>query len=205
MAKLGKQERIKRLQNHLATLKAGGSIRKRDMQSLLNDEQMQQYEDQWQSARDYKQSIVDGRSELDSYTEKLKIADVIWSRYENTKEVNQKKETEYAAESAYESALERLQELLHENAAIELLLDRQVSFEHGEEPSPSVGEVPRYRLSTSHYAIPSRFDTQRDIKIRVIEDSIEDLSQAKKQPHAAQKPADVAQTLAKFRKYRSAR
>ena len=203
MAKLGKEERIKRLKNHLATLKAGGSVSKRDMQSLLNDEQMQQYEDQWQSARDYKQSIVDGRSELESYTEKLKIADVIWSRYENTRADNQKKETEHAAESAYETALEHLQELFDANSAIELLLDRQVSFEHGEEPSISACAVPRYRLSTSHHAIPSRFDTKRDIKMGVIKDAIEDLSQAKKKSHATKKPAAVSQTLAKLRKYRT--
>lgn len=176
MAKLGKQERLKRLQKHLAALNAGGSISKRDMKSLLTDAQMQQYEDQWQSARDYKQSIVDGRSELDSYTEKLKIADMIWSRYENTKEANQKKETEYAAESAYESALECLQELLYENAAIELLLDRQVSFEHGYEPGTSACDVPRYRLSTSHHATPEPFLTKNDIKVDVIEGAIEDLS-----------------------------
>ena len=65
MAKLGKKERIKRLKKHLAILKAGGSVSKRDMKSLLPDEQMQQYEDEWQSAQDYKQSIIDGRSELE--------------------------------------------------------------------------------------------------------------------------------------------
>ena len=205
MAILGNQERLKRLQKHLANLKAGGSISKRDMKSLLTDEQMQRYEDEWQSAQDYKQSIIDGRWELESYTKKLKVADAIWTRYEDTKAANQKAETENAAQSAYESALEHLEELLDANSAIEIYLDRPVSFEHGEEPGISACTVPRYRLSTSHHATLEPFLTKNDIKADIVEDAIKDLSQTKKQPHATQKPANAAQTLAKFRKYRSGR
>jgi len=202
LAKLEKKERIKRLKKHLATLKAGGSIRKRDMQSLLTDVQMQQYEDEWQDAQGYKQTIIDGRSELESYTKMVKIGDLIWSRYENTKTGNHKAKTEYAAESAYETALEHLQELFYENSAIEIYLDRPVSFEHGHEPGTSADAVPRYILSTSHHAIAESFPTKNDIKADIIEDAIEDLSKVKKQPHATKKPVAAAQTLAKIRKYR---
>ena len=152
MAKLGKQERIKRLKKHLATLKAGGSVSKRDMQSLLTDDQMQQYEDEWQNAQDYKQTIIDGRSELELYTKMVKIGDLIWSRYENSKPGNHKAETEYAAQSAYKKALEHLEELISANPAIQIYLDRPVRFDAGYECGPEAGEVPRYKLSQSHYA-----------------------------------------------------
>ena len=202
MAKLNKQEQIKRLKKHLANLKAGGSISKRDMTALLSDEQIQQYEDEWQNAQDYKQTIIDGRWELESYTKMLKIGDLIWSRFENTKTGNHKADTEYAAQSAYETSLEHLQELLDRNPAIEIYLNRPVSFMHDHEPDISAGEVPRYMLSKSHHAIAPQFDTQRDIKMSVIESAIEDLSQTKKKSHATKKPAAVSQTLAKLRKYR---
>jgi hypothetical protein len=172
------------------------------MRSLLTDEQMQQYEDEWRNAQDYKQSIIDGRWELESYTEKLKIADAIWSRYENTKDPNKKARTENEALDAYGYAIERLEELLSIDSAIEIYLDRPVRFEHGHEPGISACAVPRYKLSTSHHATPEQFPTRNDIKMIVIEGAIEDLSQAKKQPHATKKPAAVAQTLAKIRKHR---
>ena len=202
LAKLNKQEQIKRLKEHLANLKAGASISKRDMKSLLTDEQMQQYEDQWQRAQDYKQFIVDGRSELESYTKKLRTADIIWARYENTSAANRKAETEYKALSAYESALEHLEELLGANPAVQLYLDRNVSFVAGQEPGLSAHEVPRYKLSKSHYANTEVFQTKQDIKMTVIEAAIQNLLLTKKKPQAIQKPAGAAQTLAKFRKFR---
>ena len=88
--------------------------------SPLPDDQMQRYEDEWQRAQDFKQSIIDGRWELESYTRKLKVGDAIWARYQNTKPGNQKAKTEYAAQSAYEKALEHLDELISANPAIEL-------------------------------------------------------------------------------------
>lgn len=202
MAKLNKQEQIKRLKKHLANLKAGGSISKRDMKSLLTDEQMQQYEGEWQRAQDYKQFIIDGRSELESYTKKLNTADRIWSRYENTSAVNRKAETEYKALSAYESALEHLEELIDSDHAMRTYLDRPVSFVAGYECAPSVGEVPRYVLSKSHYARNEQFDTKRDIKMNVIEGAINDLLQPKKKSPTEMKSANLAQTLAKLRKFR---
>ena len=175
MPKLGKDERLKRLKNHLATLRAGGTISNRDMKSLLCDEQFHEYEEQWQFAKGYKQSIIDGRSELESYTKMLKVADAIWSRYENTSTGYRKAETEYAAQHAYEKALEHLEELIAANPAIEIYLDRAIRFDPGHECSPEAGEVPRYRLSKSHHAIVQPFDSKRDIKLRVTEDALCDL------------------------------
>jgi len=145
------------------------------MQSLLTDEQMQQYKDEWQSAQDYKQSIIDGRSELESYTEKLKVADAIWARYENTRAANQKAETEDASQSAYEKALEHLEELIYANPAIEIYLDRPVSFVAGYDCGLTAGEVPRYKLSKSHYAMTEPFQTKNETKMIVIQSAIDDL------------------------------
>lgn len=151
---------------------------KRDMKSLLTEEQMQQYELHWQNAQAYKQSINDGRWELESYTKKLKVADAIWARYENTRAANKKAETEKLAQSAYESALEHLEELLEANPAVELYLDRRVSFDAGNECDPSVAEVPRYSLSKSHYAHREQFQTKNDIKMQVIDEALEQLVQS---------------------------
>lgn len=160
------------------------------MKSLLTDAQMQQYKEQWQSAQDYKQSIIDGRWDLESYTAKLKIADAIWTRYEDTIAANQKAETEYAAQSAYESALEHLEELLDANPALEMYLDRNVRFDAGNECAPSVGEVPRYKLSQSHYAISPQFQSKREIKLNVIEDAVKLLLQDKEKTRTESTPDD---------------
>lgn len=147
------------------------------MQSLLTSEQLQQFEELWQFVKDYKQSIVDGRSELESYTKMLKAADAIWLRYENTRSGHHKAETEYAAQRAYERALEHLEELLNTNPAIEMYLDRAIRFDAGYECSPEAGEVPRYKLSKSHYALPDQFATKTDIKIQIICEALGDLKE----------------------------
>ena len=200
MAKLGKQEVVKRLKEHLANLKAGGSISKRDMQSLLTDEQMQQYEGEWQSAQDYKQSIIDGRNELESYTKKLKVADAIWARYENTKSVNQKAATEYASQSAYEKALEHLEELIDANPAVQMYLDRPVRFDAGHDCGLTAGEVPRYKLSKSHYALDASFPTKSDIKIQIIESAIDSMLAIERGTHHVGDQNDVIRTISSLAK-----
>ena len=172
------------------------------MKSLLSDEQFQQYEEQWQSAKDLRQSIVDGRSELESYSKMLKVADAIWTRYENTRSGHHKAETEYAAQREYEKALEHLEELINTNPAIEIYLDRAVRFDFGYECDPEAGEVPRYVLSKSHYAVARQFDTQRDIKIRVIGDAIKGTRLIKKTPNVGQKPSNLSEQAAKLLKLR---
>ena len=144
------------------------------MQSLLTSEQLQQFEEQWQFAKDYKQSIMDGRTELESYTKMLKVADAIWSRYENTRSGHHKAKTEYAAQGAYEKALEHLGELLDANPAIEMYLDRIIRFDAGNECSLEAGEVPRYKMSKSHYARTEQFEKKRDIKLAAITEALRD-------------------------------
>lgn len=174
MPKLSTAERIKRLKRHVETLNDGRNVSNRDLRSLLSDDEFQQLEEQWQFAKAYKQSIVDGRTELESYTKMLKAADAIWSRYENTRSGHHKAETEYAAQRAYEKALEHLEELLDANPAIEIYLDRSIRFDAGYQCNPEAGEVPRYKMSKSHHAITEHFETKRDIKLTAIAQIIRD-------------------------------
>lgn len=178
MAKLTQAERIDRLEKHLDTLRNGGTVSKRDMLALLDKTDRGLLDELWDDAKRYKQTVIDGRSELDTYNQMLKKADAIWSQYERTVTENKKSETEYAAISAYERALEHLEELLDRDRTIELYLDRSISFEFGAETEPSAATVPRYKLSTSHFAIREDFPSKSEIKAHVIEEAIERMRNA---------------------------
>ena len=173
MAKLTQAERIDRLEKHLDTLRNGGTVSKRDIQALLDKTDRGLLDELWGDAKRYKQSIIDGRTELDTYTQMLKRADAIWTQYERAIAANKNAETEYLAQSAYERALEHLAELLDSDPSIQLYLDRPVSFTVGAEIAPAAETVPRYKLSKSFFAISDTFPDKRAIKISVIEEAIE--------------------------------
>jgi len=172
MAKLSRPERIKRLNRQLDTLRNGDSVSKRDMLALLDPDDRSLFDAIWNDAKAYKQSIIDGRHELAKYNRMLKQADAIWTQYERTIGANKKAETEYAAQSAYERALEHLGELLDCNPTIQIYLDRPVSFTFGSESEPSAETVPRYKLSTSHFAMREEFPDISAIKMQVIEKAL---------------------------------
>lgn len=82
MAKLTQAERINRLEKQLDTLRNGGTVSKRDMQALLDPTDRSLFDELWEEALHYKQSIIDGRSELATYNQMLKRADAIWTQYQ---------------------------------------------------------------------------------------------------------------------------
>lgn len=200
MAKLSRSERISRLKKHLEALKNGRTVSKRDMQSLLDPHYLEMYEQLWHDEKEHRQSIIDGRYELATYNEKLKKADAIWTRYENTANANKKSDTELAALSAYERALEHLEELLDRNPAIETYLDRTVSFAQGREVNPGPDSVPRYLLSKSHHTLEHTFTSKQDLKIQVIQDALQHNLAPPTRPklQVKERVTSTAQTLRQF-------
>lgn len=200
MPKLTRAERIQRLEKQLDTLRNGGTVSKRDMQALLDPTDRSLLDELWANEKQYKKSIIDGRSELATYNQLLKHADAIWTQYERTISANKKADTEYAAQSAYERALEHLEELLERDSTIQLYLDRPVSFEVGSEIAPAAESVPRYKLSTSHFAVREGFPNKRQIKIQVIEEALARMRNAGKKPAKQPTPSSQLPNFAAIRK-----
>jgi hypothetical protein len=96
---------------------------------------------------------IDRKSAQDfgDYNRRLRTADLLYGRAEGTR-VRKRKTLHHAAEQAYERALESLQELLGDQPGLQIFLDRAVSFDMDDAPSPDPDGVPRVVSSKSIYA-----------------------------------------------------
>lgn len=155
--------REKRIRKLLERLAAGKDISRRDLQTALTD-------DGWLNYETLEETSVVAKAheqrpkEFDRYLELLHRADFFQNRAVAMKDKLNPKRDEYGrtpraaiysrAESAYENALEELQDLLtcaSPSARAELLswLDRDADFDAGSKVGADTISVPRLRSSKS--------------------------------------------------------
>ena len=178
MPRLGKSEIEKRLKRHLASLEAGENVSKRDMRAVLTEEQMEDYEAEWENHRDYKQWILDSGSVLSDYHEIVRTADAYHIRAEKTRTGPKANRNYRKAEFHYERAFERLDELSSIYPWLSALFDRTLDQDSSWETGPSYHGIPRYMFSQSHACNRRRREslpTKRDVKIRAIRFALENL------------------------------
>jgi hypothetical protein len=201
MPKLGKQKIKKRLESHLTSLRDGKDVSKRDMKSILTQEQLESYEHNWSQMREMKQDILSRRDELKKYEEKLRIADATMTRYENTKSSNRDGNIEYRAESKYEKALEHLEELMGQDSSISMLLDREFNWTPSGKTGPDQCSVPRFAFSQSHQCLGcSHVLSKRAVKISVFESAIDEIDNPSTPETGETEPPFNKSSLDKLRK-----
>lgn len=178
MPKLGKAEIERRLKRHLATLKAGKDVTKRDLRALLTDDQLKDYEEQWESQRNFRQWLYDMRSTISKYQEIVKTADAYHVRAEKARSTPKAAVNARRAEKHYERAFEHLEELQNEDPWISELFDRPLDQDPSWETGPSYHGIPRYIFSQSHACNREKREslpTKRDVKIQIIQEAIKSL------------------------------
>ena len=186
-----KKRLLKRLKELLARLKRGDDITRRDLKSVLTEEQWNDYEqaNQYLSV-DYSESI-ERPQELDVYLEKIKQADFYHARSSSTPTTERSRidhrnrsgrmRLYYQAEACYEDAVMYLcgvldghnQQLANE---VRMYLDRDVDTSAGNQPGADPQSVPRIKGSKSIHSksnkVANKFELKRKYKRDAIESAI---------------------------------
>ena len=183
-----KKRRLKRLKELLARLKRGNDITRRDLQSVLTDEQWSDYEqaNQYLSV-DYLESI-NRPIELDVYLEKIRQADFYHNRAAATRTTDRSRidhrnrsgrlRLYHQAEACYEEAVMYLCGVLDGNnqalaQELRLWLDRDVDTSTGNQPGADPQSVPRIKGSKSKYSDSNKGATKFELKRKYKRDAIE--------------------------------
>ena len=183
-----KKRRLKRLKELLARLKRGDDITRRDLKSVLTEEQWNDYEqaNQYLSV-DYLESI-DRPSELDVYLEKIKQADFYHARASSTPTTERSRidgrnrsgrlRLYHQAEACYEDAVMYLcgildghnQQLANE---LRMYLDRDVDTSTGNQPGAYPQSVPRIKGSRSIHSESNKGANKFELKRQYKRDAVE--------------------------------
>lgn len=189
-----KKRRLKRLKELLARLKKGDDITRRDLKSVLTEEQWNDYEqaNQYLSV-DYSDSI-DRPTELDVYLEKIKQADFYHARASSTPTTERSRidgrnrsgrlRLYHQAEACYEDALMYLCGVLDGHNAqlaneLRMYLDRDIDTDIEKRPTADPQSVPRIKGSRSIHSDSNKgankFELKRKYKREAVESAIASL------------------------------
>lgn len=162
-------KRADKLERLLQRLQAGQIVQNRDIQKWTTEEEYREIELAWQSELQQRVQVKDKPSELGDYEELLKIADLLYWRGEKLSNKGALSAIRLfnIADTAYERALERLQEILDADRSIEFWLDRDVDFTTKGNLSLCPDGVPRLITSRSLCRRPGRAlpqDQKRQVK-----------------------------------------
>jgi hypothetical protein len=193
-----KKRLLKRLKELLARLKRGDDITRRDLKSVLTEEQWNDYEqsNQYLSV-DYSESI-ERPQELDVYLEKIKQADFYHARASSTPTTERSRidgrnrsgrlRLYHQAEACYEDALMYLCGVLDGHDAqlaqeLRLWLDRDIDTDIEKRPTADPQSVPRIKGSRSIHSESdkgaNKFELKRKYKRDAVENAIVVLNQRK--------------------------
>jgi hypothetical protein len=173
MPRLNTQTKIQRLKEHIETLQKGKDVSLRDLKSLLTTKQIQNYEAGWANEQAVRDMHKEYKMEFERYEKYLKIADALNTKFERSR--TNTKALEYKTETAYERAIECLQEVTEGREDLKAQLDRPFIYTAKDCPSLTARTVPRHKLSKSQHVNSLVCTTKKDIKIQVINDAIDEL------------------------------
>jgi|TARA_R110002124_G_scaffold92599_8_gene235261 hypothetical protein len=149
---LNAERREKRLIELVDRMKAGRTVTKRDLRTVLTDDEFEGYEATWQSVQEYEQMQRETPSDLQRYLSLLRSADALNQRAE--KMYAKGKSARYVAlahkaQAQYERAYENLNEALSTNPSLTMWLDRDFSFTTEDLPDLTAEDAPRLRSGRS--------------------------------------------------------
>ncbi len=189
------QKRKIRLQELIETMNSGQDVANRDMKNCLTAEEWEQYEDELASNKNMVDDMSTIPKPLKRYVELLKIADLLICRseamYPKGNPIS-RRSLEYQSQSAYERALEHLQEVIERDGSNIKFLDRSFYYST-ENPSKCCGAdqllVPRLTTSLSHHANKkpkySLHEFKRWTKLSALENSLDILVNGKPEETAS--------------------
>jgi len=174
------QKRLTKLEGIADTLKRGENVQNRQLQRWLTEEQYAQIELEWDTQKNLRAELRDKPEQLRRYEVKLKEAIMINNRasaYHRKGKKAAAYKCDIKRESLCEDALEILQEIVFEDANLQIWFDRDLDFGHGSLIDSSLGNLPRLVTSRSidKQGDDSRIVKKIDVKISVVERAIDAL------------------------------
>ena len=166
----------------LTKLANGRNVSLRDLRNTLGKSGVEEYESRWQAELDKRAFFEEKPSVIKEYEDILKQADFANNKADGIKRisarskvingVNSRTRLRNSAETLYETALTKLEELIHSDRSLEVWFDRQLDFDTSGTLSIDVAGIPRVVTSRSEYKQTSGFAapvTKEDIKRNILE------------------------------------
>ena len=152
-------------------------MQNRQLQTWLSEDEYAQVDIEWQEQLEIREELKDKPSELKRYEEKLKEAIMMRNRSDAYHRKGRKSaayKLDSKCECLFEDALEILQEIVAADAGLQIWLDRNLDFGHGNLIDASLGNLPRLVTSRSIEKLrdDSRVVKKIDVKISVVERAI---------------------------------
>jgi hypothetical protein len=144
-------KRADKLEELMRRLKSGRVVQNRDIKRWTTEAEYEALTQDWQNEKSTRISPKDKPPVLAEYEAKLKTADFLFARAEKlSRRLRASSKRMYEkSDAAYESALERLQEILEADRTLEMWLDRSVDFSTNGTLSLCPDGVPRAITSRS--------------------------------------------------------
>lgn len=171
--------KVQALLNKLAN---GKNVSVRDLRNTLGDSAVEEYESRWQAELDRREMFTNKPDAIKEYEEILKQADFANNKADGIKHigarskvingVNSRTRLRNSAEILYETALTKLEEIIHCDKSLEIWFDRKLDFGFCGQLSIDVEGIPRVVTSRSARKQTSGFPanvTKEDIKRELLE------------------------------------
>lgn len=171
--------RLTKLQDLLARLRRGENVQNRQLRTWLGEQGYKEYEDHWSNAVDQRKMLASKPGEIIEYEGLLKKAIMLYNRGESASLRRHRSASQLhaKAQTAFEKALLRLEEMISQDPSLQMWLDRPCDFTAGGNLSIDPIGVPRAITSRSlenlSDGVSAAVDSKRQCKIRAVEAEIE--------------------------------
>lgn len=181
------QRRRRRLEELLKRLQQNKHVTPRDLKYALTSEQFQNFQSQWDSQKEIRSQFKDKPDSIKEYEAFLKRALFLDNRAEHAslkrgqKKLNNAGKTTAVnlreqSETAFERALEHLDEIITADPGLCIWFDREVIFAMGHSPTLDAPSMPRVVTSRSlENSGTNMMVKKRQLKIDTVEDALRTL------------------------------
>jgi hypothetical protein len=196
------ETRLEKLHVLLARLRRGENVQNRQLQTWLGQQGYKVFEDAWSNVVDLRTTLTAKPGELVEYEELLKKAIMLYNRGEAASQKGQAsaRRLHAKAQSAFEKALLRLEEMMSQDPSLQMWLDRHCDFTTNGNLSLDPIGMPRAITSRSldnqSNGVSSMLRSKRDCKIEAVETEIENI----RNPRTESDAELIAQKLQTLRK-----
>jgi len=166
------KKRVEKLQKILTKLQNGEHVQNRTLETWLSEDEYAELDNEWQKQKELREELKDKPDEIIEYEKRLRKALFAYKKADANSTRDNSKATKKGfgdADTHFERLLEYLQEILHADCTLEFWFDRNISFEHGEEPGLDPINIPRVVTSRSldcqstHYLKLSKNQVKQDV------------------------------------------
>lgn len=169
------KKRLTKLKEILATLKNGGHVQNRKLETWMGDD-FDCIANHWKYYQDRKAEFKDKPDEIKQYEAYLKKAMFDYGKAESYRSGKAAKKFYDSAENKFETALEYLQEIISEDQSLREWFDRDTEWGVDNNIGPDPVGMPRVVTSRSlDNLMPSAWPKKIDVKIDCVEKAIDAL------------------------------